>query len=324
MDESPLQSDRSRDPLLQGLTIRLIAAGAAGASISATIAYSGALTFLPMVLEGSIAIGSGVLTMLALSPWRRLRALARYLAELRRFAQQLEAIVDGTRIAPLRELIVDCEHELGRISRAAHDLAVEALTSRSHARLVNRRMNETVRRETRRAIRDLERQAVTDPLTGLGNRRAMQARIEELLAATSSSDACMAVLAIDMDRFKDINDALGHEAGDQCLVFLAHLLKAALRRDDCAIRLGGDEFIVLMPNQCEQGAMAVARRLQDLFLQMPWSHASPPRPTLSMGLTLGYPRSTSEIDDLIRQADKALYQSKRNGRSRITSTKARA
>lgn len=134
----------------------------------------------------------------------------------------------------------------------------------------------------------------------------------------------MAVLAIDMDRFKDINDALGHEAGDQCLVFLAHLLKAALRRDDCAIRLGGDEFIVLMPNQSEQGAMAVAKRLQDLFLQMPWSHESPPRPTLSMGLTLGHPRSTSEIDDLIRQADKALYQSKRNGRSRITSTKARA
>ena len=125
-------------------------------------------------------------------------------------------------------------------------------------------------------------------------------------------------MLIDVDHFKKINDELGHEAGDECLVFLANLLQSSLRGGDHALRIGGDEFIVLMPGLESDQARAVAERLSVLFSQMPWSHPKPPPPTLSIGLATAGPGQLRDPNELIRRADAAMYAAKRQGRACIS------
>jgi PleD family two-component response regulator len=127
------------------------------------------------------------------------------------------------------------------LSRAIHDLAAEAVASRQHSRLLHRRMNDNIRRETKRATLHLQRQAATDPLTELGNRRTLEQRLQEYLR-TNTSGCLLAVVAIDLDLFKEVNDTLGHDVGDQCLVFLANLL------------LLGSKFLVLCSWFCVLGS----------------------------------------------------------------------
>jgi diguanylate cyclase (GGDEF)-like protein len=179
-------------------------------------------------------------------------------------------------------------------------------------------MGHDIQRETRRATAHLEREAFTDPLTGLDNRRAMNQWLGEVLDPRRRDRRTITAIAIDLDRFKPINDKLGHEAGDHCLRFLGQLLKSNLRDGACAIRLGGDEFVVLMPDQGNDVGRVVAERLKRLFAQMPWPHSNVPRPTFSVGVASirgGQPDSAAE---LLRQADEALYSSKQSGRSMVT------
>ena len=93
---------------------------------------------------------------------------------------------------------------------------------------------------------------------------------------------------------------------------------STLRTEDCAIRHGGDEFAVLMPNQTVSEAKAVARRIQDLFGQMPWPHRAAARPTLSIGIASAWCGDPKGAVELLRRADTALYRAKSAGRDRVT------
>jgi diguanylate cyclase (GGDEF)-like protein len=297
---------------------RWVLAGLVGMTVSGAVVHGQPLGSLPAA--GHIILGAacGWLLMLAVAPWRHMRRLEESRRMIRGIAAQLRELNVNRREAPISNIVLDRDDELGELSRVIHAALSQAIANRIEARMLHRTMHEQVRRETDRATHHLQRQASTDALTGLGNRRALEARLGELLASERAGALPVCAMAIDVDLFKEINDALGHEAGDQCLVFLGQVLASSLRRDDLAVRLGGDEFVVVMPGRTASDARPVAERLAALFRQMPWPHGAVPRPTLSIGLASMLPGEEPEAQDLLRRADAALYHSKRTGRARIT------
>ncbi len=172
----------------------------------------------------------------------------------------------------------------------------------------------TARRAAEAALSDL---ALRDEVTGLPNRRALDDRLRTALARLARRPGVLAVMFCDIDRFKDVNDSLGHHAGDALLAAVARELGAALRPSDSIARLGGDEFVVIGEDLGEpQDAVAMAVRLQ-ARLRAAWddsSHAF--RPTMSMGVAITTdPSMTAE--ELLRRADLAMYRAKEKGRDRI-------
>jgi diguanylate cyclase (GGDEF)-like protein len=159
---------------------------------------------------------------------------------------------------------------------------------------------------------ELARKANHDPLTGLLNRRGFDLIADKLFAATQRSPRPLAALMMDLDHFKRINDGFGHAAGDGVLVAFARLVSSHLRDGDIFARMGGEEFIALLPGCDPATASAVAERIRaEVGLR-----AAPPRVTVSIGVATDTTGRT-EVTDLIRHADAALYQAKMEGRDRI-------
>ncbi|OYV00189.1 MAG: GGDEF domain-containing protein [Burkholderiales bacterium PBB5] len=165
------------------------------------------------------------------------------------------------------------------------------------------------------AERALAQQARTDPLTGLLNRRALQDAAEPLLAQAQRHREPLALLLIDLDHFKQVNDRLGHDGGDQALQLLATLLQQHLRRGDLAARWGGEEFCLLLPHTDAAAAQALDLRLrQALAAQAPAVLGQ--ALAFSSGLTLCAPGDPG-LPALLRRADQALYAAKAAGRNRL-------
>lgn len=156
-----------------------------------------------------------------------------------------------------------------------------------------------------------------DPLTGLFNRRGFHEELERLYSEVERNQARAALVLFDLDHFKDINDTVGHLAGDELLAKLASELKARIRKADIPSRLGGDEFAVLMPNQTSEGAMAFATLLNKRLTSLPISVQQKMfHVTASIGVAL-IPDHGSNIEEIIANADLAMYQAKNSGRGRI-------
>ncbi len=163
-------------------------------------------------------------------------------------------------------------------------------------------------------VHELEAIATTDPLTGLANRRAFGDALEQSFAECTRYGHDLACIMIDLDRFKQLNDTLGHQRGDEVLQRTARVLEANCRRSDIAGRYGGDEFVLLLPETDEDTAQQVAARIGEKFqddtaamcLDQRVSH----RLTISMGLAtidLSHPANPQQ---LIAHADEALYRAK--------------
>jgi len=162
----------------------------------------------------------------------------------------------------------------------------------------------------------LESLARTDALTGLNNFRALQAKLEEELARAARYGAPLAVLLIDLDHLKMLNDQEGHEAGNAALEVLAEVLRDELREVDFAARYGGDEFVALLPHQTATEAGVVAERLRIRLGRKPW--ALPEPLTMSIGVAaVDGQRQQSDPAALMAAADAALYRAKRLGRDRV-------
>jgi len=157
--------------------------------------------------------------------------------------------------------------------------------------------------------------ACTDPLTGLANRRrldeAMEIAVHELRRGIA-----FAVVALDIDHFKSYNDAFGHAAGDDVLGVIADVMKNCTRPGDLTARMGGEEFVVVLRGAGSNEAVALANRLREVIERHPWRL----RPvTASFGVTVASnPATVSNIGTILGAADRALYQSKRAGRNRVT------
>lgn len=172
-------------------------------------------------------------------------------------------------------------------------------------------MNERTVRELRDSRRRLRVLAYTDPLTGVPNRRHFHELASRVLSA--KGEAPPVLLLFDVDHFKLINDQLGHGAGDRALRLVGRCMQEALRAPDLAGRLGGDEFALLLDGVTLPQAMRVADRIvKQLQMQSPENRL----PALGMSFGLAQARVGEPIDDLLHRADRALYEAKRQGRSR--------
>jgi diguanylate cyclase (GGDEF)-like protein len=175
--------------------------------------------------------------------------------------------------------------------------------------------------ELRDANVNLERISLLDPLTGIPNRRRFTAALEDTWRRSLRSKMPIAVLMIDIDFFKGINDLHGHAYGDECLTTVARALGQQMRRtDDLLARYGGEEFVVLLSETGEPGAMAVAERMHSAVAALDvLNHASPyeRRMTVSVGIGVSSPRLGTNPAALMEIADLALYEAKNLGRNRI-------
>jgi diguanylate cyclase (GGDEF)-like protein len=164
----------------------------------------------------------------------------------------------------------------------------------------------------------LYRQATRDPLTGLFNRRAFFVQAQRELARSERSHSSLAVLLLDLDRFKRINDHHGHPTGDHALRHLAALLKEETRDADLLGRYGGEEFLIVADETDLAGANALAERIRKRVAAEPAPTENGPLPlTVSIGVAPRHPGE--DLDELVARADAALMQAKENGRNRTIS-----
>jgi diguanylate cyclase (GGDEF)-like protein/PAS domain S-box-containing protein len=165
-----------------------------------------------------------------------------------------------------------------------------------------------------KANEELERLATIDPLTGLYNRRVFHTRIEAEFAAAIRDKRMLTLILMDVDDFKRRNDEQGHAAGDRALAFLGALLRDSIRAADTAVRLGGEEFAILLPDlDCLQ-ATKLAQRIQAALRH---TAGAPANLTVSIGIA-STTEETPTWDQLFSLADKAMYQSKVSGKDRVT------
>ena len=169
--------------------------------------------------------------------------------------------------------------------------------------------------ENRRKDDQIKRQAYHDALTGLPNRLLLQDRLAQALKRARCLRTQAALIFIDLDRFKIVNDSLGHEAGDALLTIAAAALQSCLRRTDTVARLGGDEFVVVLPDVCSLGEVAELAAAIVTCLALPMAlkdrqvHLS-----ASLGIAL-FPDDGEDVGTLMRSADTAMYRAKSAGRN---------
>ncbi len=174
--------------------------------------------------------------------------------------------------------------------------------------------------QQQRTQQHLRHQATHDALTGLPNRTLFLEHLGHALDRLSRSpEGCVAVLFLDLDRLKHVNDAYGHAAGDQLLATVADRLRIALRPQDVLARLGGDEFTVLLEDMCDRtDAVAIARRCLDVLATEQRLGGEPLRLTGSIGIGIAVAGAdAADPADVLAQADAAMYQAKKAGRNRI-------
>jgi diguanylate cyclase (GGDEF)-like protein len=160
---------------------------------------------------------------------------------------------------------------------------------------------------------ELLRQTTVDPLTGSYNRRHMQSCLATIAAQSKRSSHPAAVLILDIDHFKQINDRFGHPAGDAVLVKVVEVIKNRIRRNDYLFRIGGEEFLVLLPETTTEDALKVAEDLRQAVEASKLLEAE--CVTISLGVC-GYEHA-EPVDTWIANADTALYQAKKEGRNKV-------
>jgi diguanylate cyclase (GGDEF)-like protein len=169
---------------------------------------------------------------------------------------------------------------------------------------------------TMRAERENDHRARHDALTGLSNRMGLLHVVDERLTATRRGDEALALLFLDLDGFKSVNDTYGHAAGDRLLKMVADRLSRTLRATDAAARIGGDEFVVLAQGLAHDEALALG---QQLITTVATSYDLGDGISASIGVSVGIamaPEHGSDLADLLAVADAALYEAKSNGKLR--------
>jgi diguanylate cyclase (GGDEF)-like protein len=175
------------------------------------------------------------------------------------------------------------------------------------------------RAEWQERATEFQLKSITDQLTGLPNLRYLQERLPEELNRSKRYDYPMSFLMIDIDDFKTYNDQNGHEAGNLALQMTAHCLKDALRSADVALRYGGEEFCILLPQTGLAEAKTIAERIREHVSNTPFPHGETQplgRVTISVGVST-FSKNIETYDKIIAAADRALYQSKSMGKNRV-------
>ncbi len=234
-----------------------------------------------------------------------------------------------TRLASILLVVPDNDPELAAMALdlGADDLLFEGfsdqeLTIRLTSQVERKRHQDRLRSD----LRDGIAAAVTDPLTGLYNRRYALPHLERLAERSRRSKRQLAVMVVDVDHFKSVNDTFGHEIGDLVLQEVAERLKSNLRSVDLIARIGGEEFLVVLPDVDKDQAAAAAERLRKSVNAEPFILENRSTVvTVSIGMALSsLEESQTEPTELIRRADEALYHSKSSGRNMVSIAQAAA
>jgi diguanylate cyclase (GGDEF)-like protein len=183
----------------------------------------------------------------------------------------------------------------------------------------NEEMEQKVRLRTQEleaANRELDLQARSDPLTGLLNRRGFDSQLKLAAALARRSGRPLALVMVDVDHFKRVNDSFGHDAGDEVLKRLAQTLQQRLRDSDVTARLGGEEFVAMLPDTDLKGALAISQQLLETVAAQIDDTVG--RVTISAGVAI-FRGDGDDTHDLLRRADEALYEAKGQGRNRVCS-----
>lgn len=174
----------------------------------------------------------------------------------------------------------------------------------------------TMERQLKRRNQELEELSITDGLTGLRNRRHIMATLDQEFARAGRTGRPVAVLMLDVDGFKQLNDRLGHLAGDEVLIKIASAIRSAVRGVDYAARYGGEEFVVVLPETDQAAAHDVAERIREYVASSIAAGDDSAPVTLSIGVA-GYPANGASTADVLARADEALYRAKERGRNRV-------
>ena len=172
---------------------------------------------------------------------------------------------------------------------------------------------------TSKLYQEIHMMAITDDLTSLYNRRFFQNRLAHEVNRAHRYDHPLSLLIIDVDFFKQYNDAHGHPAGDEILQYIGHLFRKLIRKSDIAARYGGEEFVILMPETDSRRAKELALRICAAVSCHPFNHRQTQpggKITVSIGLA-ELPSDAQTSEELIRRADQALYKAKKNGKNRV-------
>jgi diguanylate cyclase (GGDEF)-like protein len=194
---------------------------------------------------------------------------------------------------------------------AATDLAMELLyLAEANAAVTRELRGLNLRLEGARLA--AEEEAMTDPLTGLRNRRAADMFLERMCSAK----APFGLLHLDLDFFKAVNDTLGHAAGDFVLESVGRILREQIRAEDCAARIGGDEFVVVLPGRIDPNTLeAIANRIIGRLSQPMEFEGKPCRISASVGIVRSVDFTTPDAAQVLAAADRALYAAKHAGRA---------
>jgi len=209
--------------------------------------------------------------------------------------------------------------ELGANDYVQRPIERNELAARIHIQFRRKRYDESLRNSVQRTIE----LAVSDPLTGLHNRRFFETHLARAVERAHQTGVPFALLIADIDHFKRINDGFGHEAGDDVLKQFAGRLTRIVRVSDLACRFGGEEFAVLMHDADFQTAMTLAERIRHGVSETPFDISGEQLAvTVSEGVAVFEPSEADDAAALFRRADAALYEAKRGGRNRVSSAAA--
>jgi diguanylate cyclase (GGDEF)-like protein len=274
-------------------------------ALTIALAMAAACALLRETTLAALLIGVLAVAIASLLALRAARHLGREMHLIARAARQVEEGAPGAAMPAFGG-----SREVAQLSSALGSMTRQLLAS-------HQRMEEELHERTRElaeANAELDRQARSDPLTGLFNRRGFGERMQLAMASAQRSGRPLAVAMLDADHFKRVNDTFGHDVGDLVLRFLARTLQGRVRASDTAARLGGEEFVALLPDTGVEGALVMAEGLREAIA----AHLDPVygRITVSIGVAA----MVGEEGDgplLLHRADEALYRAKREGRNRV-------
>lgn len=232
-------------------------------------------------------------------------------------------------IARLREGLEEIRHNRLAVEQLPEDLGAlrglrpvlldilrELRQQKAEVAKLQHEMRQRVAQRTdalQRMVGSLRAQATHDPLTGLYNRRMLDESLGELVNRCRGDDQPLALMMIDVDDFKGLNDTLGHAAGDALLRSIGQLIRSTIRQHDCAFRYGGDEFVIALPHTGRAEAEALARRLTELVDALAKTLPLSRKPRLSVGIAaLADVAAPGGASELVVAADRELYAAKGN------------
>jgi two-component system cell cycle response regulator len=239
-----------------------------------------------------------------------------------RLCSQLRSL-ERTRHVPLLIIVDPDEHE--RLLRALDMGVNDYLLRPVDKQELMARVNTQIRRwryteQLRTNVRQSLEMAATDALTGLYNRRFMEKQLSALTVSSANRGKPLAVLMIDVDYFKSINDNHGHDVGDRVLQELASRIRDGLRALDIPCRTGGEEFVVVLPDTGKSVALRIGERLRKIISAKPFN-AGAKLGALNITVSIGvaaFEHPDDDMDGLLKRADEGLYRAKRDGRNRVT------